>query len=148
MNEANGSYSVATGGAFTCVVCGLSMQGGTWINGAGPYCPRCIPGSQEPIFLSRACPPNCPGNCPAPSDSGPTVAALLPFSQISEPSDMGETPSGGKNVSKYDRAVGELLETSRALADDDGDPDHDISFLKRCVFDSIAAVEAARKERS
>jgi hypothetical protein len=28
---------------FICVVCGLKMYGGTYISGAGPYCPRCVP---------------------------------------------------------------------------------------------------------
>jgi hypothetical protein len=28
---------------FQCCRCGLKMDGGTFISGAGPYCPHCLP---------------------------------------------------------------------------------------------------------
>ena len=42
-------------GPFRCVVCGLNMWGGTYVNGAGPYCPRCTPPN---VSLGWQC-PNC-----------------------------------------------------------------------------------------
>lgn len=49
---------------ITCIVCGAKMFGGVFINGAGPYCPRCMP-------QTRTCPyiDTCPYMNPSPVSS-------------------------------------------------------------------------------
>lgn len=45
----------STGVPMACAKCGVSMSGGTYVGGAGPYCPHCVPGQAPQGWICPKC---------------------------------------------------------------------------------------------